>query len=243
MTGLSVQLYSVRDGLDDDTPGTLARLYELGFRAVEPYDILGDPALLARRLQDAGLSAPTAHASFLRFSLDEVLDAAERIGTATVILPSAPREAFVSRAGVRELADVVNSAAAVAARRGIGIGYHNHEFEFLARIGGVPAWEVFAGELDERVALELDLHWASVGGVDVFDLTRRFAGRIRFLHVNDEELGVEDGFASNPHDGDSSDVVTAMGDAVELVVLEVVEDGDVFPSLERNAQVFQEVAR
>lgn len=243
MTELSIQLYSVRGDLGDRTPETFARLRALGFRAVEPYDILTHPDLLAGRLKDAGLTAPTTHANFLRFGLDEVLAAAEKIGAETVILPSAPREAFGTREGVAELAAIVNAASAVAADRSIRIGYHNHEFEFLSRIDGAPAWEVFAEALEERIALEVDLHWASVGGADVFDLTRRFSDRIRFLHVNDEELGVEEGFASNPHDGDSADVVAGRGDAVELVVLEAVEDGDVFPSLERNVRRFREAVR
>ena len=46
---LSVQLYSVREPLADDLFGTLARLSEIGFSQVEPFDLLTDPAAPASR--------------------------------------------------------------------------------------------------------------------------------------------------------------------------------------------------
>ena len=55
---LSVQLYTVREALQEDLGGSLARIAEIGYTQVEPYnfpnvDGLGD-ALAA-----AGLTAPT----------------------------------------------------------------------------------------------------------------------------------------------------------------------------------------
>ena len=243
MTDLSVQLFSVRDALGDRTAETFARLHDLGYRDVEPYDIVSDPDGLHRLLSEAGLEAPSAHASFVRVAPEVVFDAARRIGVGTVILPSAERSLFGTREGVVELARVVNRASALAADRGLVVGYHNHEFEFTARVDGAPAWEVLVDALDERVVLQLDLHWASVGGADVFDLLHRYADRIRLLHVNDEPLGVERGFPPNPSDRGAVDAALAAAGAVERIVVEVVEQGDVFPSLARNTALFAGVAR
>ena len=46
---LSVQLYSVRDAVAADLPGSLARLAEIGLTRVEPFDLVSDPARAARR--------------------------------------------------------------------------------------------------------------------------------------------------------------------------------------------------
>lgn len=64
---LSVQLYSVRQPLDDDLDGTLARLAALGFDAVEPFNVLDGalgPALLRH-----GLEAPSGQGAGDQVSL------------------------------------------------------------------------------------------------------------------------------------------------------------------------------
>ncbi|GAB3597765.1 sugar phosphate isomerase/epimerase family protein [Microbacterium tumbae] len=242
MTGLSVQLYSVRDDLGERTPAALARLHALGYRDVEPYDIVSDPALLAGRLADAGLRAPTAHSSFLRREAPEILAAAQVVGVGTVIQPWVEPERFQSREGIASVASVVNGAAALAADRGVAVGYHNHDFEFAAIVDGRPAWEILVDELDAGVVLELDAYWASVGGADVFDLLRRYASRIRFLHVNDEPPEPDDPPTLGvPLVGRMDEVVAAGGEGIELAVVEVVVDGDPFAALARNTAYFQEV--
>ena len=48
MPALSIQLYSIRDAVAADLPGALARLAEIGFTRVEPFD-LSDPGRLRAR--------------------------------------------------------------------------------------------------------------------------------------------------------------------------------------------------
>ncbi|MEA2518898.1 MAG: hypothetical protein QOF49_978, partial [Chloroflexota bacterium] len=55
---LSVQLYSVRTALAGDLDGTLGRIAGLGYRRVEPFDLLGVAAGLRDGLRANGLSAP-----------------------------------------------------------------------------------------------------------------------------------------------------------------------------------------
>ena len=59
---ISVQLYTVRDAIADDLPGTMRRLAEIGFTQVEPYNFVALADDLARAFADTGLTAPTAHA-------------------------------------------------------------------------------------------------------------------------------------------------------------------------------------
>lgn len=70
---LAVQLFSLREDLDKDRPGTLARLAELGYRYVEPFgfgdwrtpaeDRLAKARALRADLDAAGLSVCSLHAS------------------------------------------------------------------------------------------------------------------------------------------------------------------------------------
>lgn len=231
---LGIQLYSVRDDIGpDDLETTLRRLAGYGFTHVEPYDILSDTEGLNRALDTAGLQAETAHAKITELDRDLVLDAAERLGIGTVIVPFVPPASIADRDGVLRLADAVNAVVPVAADRGIRLGYHNHDFEFAQTIDGVTAYDVLVDALDPAVVLELDTYWAATGGADVAALLGRLGDRVRFLHVK------EDG--TNPFD--VAELVGLAG-ALELPVVEVVvHEGDVFPLIERNAAFFSGLVR
>lgn len=54
---LSVQLYSVRRQLEEDLSGTVAKIAELGFTAVEPYNFAATAKELAVALSTHGLKA------------------------------------------------------------------------------------------------------------------------------------------------------------------------------------------
>jgi sugar phosphate isomerase/epimerase len=245
-SSLGIQLYSVRDDigpsrLDD----TLARLANLGFTHVEPYDILTDPHALAEALRRSGLTAVTAHADVTTLDQDAVFDAAELLGIETVIVPWVEKSAIADRAGVEKLADAVNAAANHAAERGIRIGYHNHDFEFAQRVDDVPVYELLVDLLDPAVVLELDAYWAGVGGADVFELIPRLGDRVRFLHVvRDREPGNDRPVLGVDATGRMDEVIALAAGSLELPIVEVVaHHGDVFPLVESNAAYFRELVR
>jgi sugar phosphate isomerase/epimerase len=238
---LGIQLYSVRDDIGPARlDGTLARLAGMGFTHAEPYDILSDPSGLAAALRRSGLRATTAHAAINRLDQAAVLDAAELLGIETVIVPMVDPKTIADRAGVEALAAAVNGAAALAAERGIRVGYHNHDFEFAQRVDGVPVYDLFVSLLDPAVVLELDVYWAGVGGADVFELLPRLGDRVRFLHVVQErEPGNERPVLGVDTAGRLGEIL-ALGTSVEMPVVEVVaHHSDVFPLVERNAAYFR----
>ncbi len=185
MTPLGVQLYSLREQLAEDRRDTLRRVADIGYRAVEPYDPLNDPAGLRALLDEYGLTACSTHAQVTGEQRDAILDAAGVIGLDTVIVPSIPAAEFADRAGLERAAERLNATAVRAAERGVRIGYHNHWWELEQRVDGRPALEVLADLLSPEVILEVDVYWAAVGGEDVPQLLGRLADRVRFLHVKD----------------------------------------------------------
>ena len=238
---LGVQLYSVREDLGADVLGdTLKRLAAMGFTHVEPYDILSGTDALRSAMRDAGLAARTAHANIVdpKLDRDAIVAAARQLGIDTVIVPWAEPDSIAKRAGVEALAAAINDAARFAARHGIRIGYHNHDFEFSTEIDGAPAYDLLVSLLDETVALEVDTYWASVGGADVFELLPRLGERVRFLHVKTEPPNPPDRIMRGPDISDRQAEVLALL-PVELPIVEaVVHEGDIFPVLARNAAFF-----
>ena len=76
----SVQLYSVRDAMERDLSGTIARLAGIGFTVVEPYAFAERTAELAAALTAAGVSAPSGHAAVIDAADPaRIFDAAEQL--------------------------------------------------------------------------------------------------------------------------------------------------------------------
>ncbi len=188
----AVQLYSVREELATGRMAVLRRLAAFGYGAVEPYDVGTDPEALRADLDAAGLAACAVHARVLDGDADALLRGTVTVGADTVIVPWAEPRRFADANGVAGLARDLNDAAARAADRGLRVGYHNHDFELSARIGGRTGLEALADALDEAVILEVDTYWAAVGGQDVPALLGRLGDRVRYLHVKDGPVTKDD---------------------------------------------------
>src|SRR5688572_6768933 len=94
---LSVQLYTVREALAEDLPGTLERLAALGFTQVEPYALTRYGAELGPALAATGLSAPTAHQHFVGTEdAEAVFATAAELGVGLVIDPRVDRARWES---------------------------------------------------------------------------------------------------------------------------------------------------
>lgn len=186
----SVQLYSVRDAMERDLSGTIARLADIGFTHVEPYAFAERTEELAAAFTAAGVSAPSGHAAVI--DADDparIFDAAERLGINAVIDPFVPSERWQSIDDAHRLAERVNELQTLAAARGLRFGYHNHQWEFANRVQGRPVYEHFVEHLNFDVILELDAFWSTVGGMDTPALLQSLGARVQFIHVKDGIIG------------------------------------------------------
>jgi sugar phosphate isomerase/epimerase len=237
----ALQLYTVRDQMAADRAGVLAQVAALGYGAVEPFDILSDPDGLRVDLDAAGLSACSVHAVPTGAEAESVVRAARTLGADTVIIPYLPPPRFADADSVQTTARELNELAAGLAGQGLRMGYHNHDFELASLVGGVPALEVLADQLDDAVLLEVDTYWAAVGGQDVAALLGRLGDRVRYLHVKDGPVVNRDDFmtavgagrmpvaeilAASPSarwhvvelDRCATDMMTAVGDSLAWLV-------------------------
>ncbi|HWM22489.1 MAG TPA: sugar phosphate isomerase/epimerase [Ilumatobacteraceae bacterium] len=190
---ISLQLYSVRNRLTEDPRATLEAVRSIGFRHVELFDFVDRADEYARLLSEVGLSAPTAHASFVdpeRVTLepDRIFDAAARVGAKTVIEPYVAPARWNDGSEIAMTADRLNELVPQAAAHDLTIGYHNHAHELEPRIDGKHALEYFADLLAPEVLLEVDLYWAAAGGADLVPLLQGLGDRVRFVHVKDGAL-------------------------------------------------------
>lgn len=217
----SVQLYTVRESLRDDLPGTLGRLADIGFRLVEPYDFMAFDSL-GESLASAGLTAPTTHAHVIGADAEPVFTAARRLGIGTVIEPFVDPQRWLSTEGVRAVAAELNAAAKVAAQHGVRVGYHNHAHELASLLDGRSALEVLTDDLDDAVILEVDTYWAAVGGQDPVQLLARLGQRVQALHIKDGPATPEpkDQVAVGGGSLPIWDIIAAAPDALPVIELD-----------------------
>ncbi|MDN5725807.1 MAG: sugar phosphate isomerase/epimerase [Propionibacteriales bacterium] len=185
MTTLAVQLYSVRDALTSDAPGTLATLAEMGYTHVEPYGVEEWVEPLAEAFSANGLAARSTHANPIDGDREAIFAACRRLGVTRLIQPSSPREMWTDAAAVSDFAGRMNELAVEAAAAGLELGYHNHEFEIESRLDGRVGLEFFVDQLDPSIQLQVDTYWAHVGGADVPALLGALGDRVTSIHIKD----------------------------------------------------------
>jgi sugar phosphate isomerase/epimerase len=228
----SVQLYTVRDAIAADLPGTLERVAGLGFRRVELYGFVERAGEYAELLPRFGLSAPTAHAHLVGADALPVFEAAKAIGIATVIDPMIDPSKWTTEEDVAASAVSLNQLAAEAATHGLTVGYHNHWWELETILDGTTALELFESQLDDEVVLEVDTYWSQVGGVPAVDLLERLGTRVQAIHVKDGAINRDNkqqvavGSGSMP----VLEILAAAPQALRVVELDDF-DGDVFGAL------------
>ncbi|MCV6825362.1 MULTISPECIES: sugar phosphate isomerase/epimerase family protein [Halocynthiibacter] len=196
----SFQLYSARDFTPwDDVFKTLS---ELGYTGVEGYGALyGDTDKVRAAMDATGLSMPTAHVGIddLESNLEKVVEIAGALGIKTIYAPYLMDNQRPSdKAGWQAFAARLAAAQEALAAHGIGFGWHNHDFEFVATADGAVPMEVIL-EAAPKIEWEADIAWIVRGGGDPIAWITKYADRISAIHVKDiapeGECTDEDGWA------------------------------------------------
>jgi sugar phosphate isomerase/epimerase len=202
-----IQLYTVREDLPKDTPGTLKQLHDIGFREVETAGF-GKYSVKEFRqlLDDAGLKCPSAHVNMNAADLGPVFEDVHTLGAhfatssslATGNMPRAPRPAPgtppaprpamgpLGLEGFTKLAAQMNDIAAKTKAAGLQYAYHNHNYEFEKMPDGSFGYDVLVNNTDhELVKFEIDCGWMCAGGADPIAYFKKYPGRFKMIHVKE----------------------------------------------------------
>ena len=232
----SLQLYTLRNAIQEDLPATVGRVAEIGFTQVEPYNFVATAKELGAALKENGLTAPSGHAPLLSQDQDEIFAAAKELGITTVIDPFIPADRWQSAEDVQATAARLNEAAKKGAGYGIRVGYHNHQWELESTIEGRTALEYFADLLDPEVVLEVDTYWVAVGGQDPVDILGKLGNRVKFIHIKDGPLTTDTKAQLPAGQGKVAvlDVIAA-AKSLEVGVVEFDDyDGDIFEGISQS---------
>jgi sugar phosphate isomerase/epimerase len=187
---VGIQLYTVRDLFQKDPVKTLGDIARIGYKEVEygggGYDAM-DHKLLRRTTDRLGLRAPSIHVPYeaLLGAFDKQVEMAKTLGADTIVLPYMV-DKYRTEAGWTEALPNINRFATDLRKAGLGFAYHNHDFEFTVKPGGVSLYERLLKATDPGlVKVELDLYWVGHAGEDVGAWIDRLGPRLYAYHVKD----------------------------------------------------------
>jgi sugar phosphate isomerase/epimerase len=195
---ISIQLFTLRDQLAIDFPGTIAALAEIGYTKVEHAGFVGRSVQDFKAVLDAnGIVSTSGHVlipqPFDAAAWGASLDNANTLGSTYIVHPFfginfGTGEVTRTTAPWQAFARDMNTAGRMAQDAGVKLGYHNHNWEFF-RLTDDPsrtAYDVLAAETDpDLVHLELDLFWVTRGARDPVDVIEENKGRVLQYHVKD----------------------------------------------------------
>ena len=187
LDAIGVQLYTVRNAMKTDLPGTIAKVAQIGYQEVEFAGYFDhSPKEIRSVLDQNNLSAPSAHIPYdvLDDKWPGVLEAAQVVGHKYIVCPWIDDE--VRKQGRwKEAAAKFNKAAEASKKAGIQFAYHNHHFEFVP-VEGKFAYDVLLEQTDPNlVQMEMDLCWMNIAGQDPIKYFERYPGRFPLVHVKD----------------------------------------------------------
>ena len=194
--GIGLQLYTIRDAMTKDVPGSLKMVSDIGFKYLELanygngkfYGFL--PEDFKKMVNDLGMEVISSHAMVNPKGItdDEAKKMSEdhaKLGAKYCMHPFIMDGDRSSLAGYRKMVADWNSVGRTMKENGVQFGYHNHNFEFDTIEGKVPYFDVILAELSEDLTMELDLFWTTKAGLNPVDIFKKYPGRFQLFHMKD----------------------------------------------------------
>src|SRR5450755_4065173 len=224
---IGVQLYTVRDAMQQDMDGTLAKVAAIGYKEVELAGFTMDdgkilyfthtPQDLKAALDHHGLTAVSTHVNFKSLNPEyfpKVIEVSKMLGHKYIVNPWIEDDIRKQPDGWKQAATAFNHAGEMSKKSGIQFAYHNHWFEWVPVDGKLP-YDILLQESDPNlVKMEMDLCWITIAGQDPVKYFDRYPGRFPLVHVKDmKKLPKVDASGSQDF-GDSLDDMTEVGSGV-----------------------------
>jgi sugar phosphate isomerase/epimerase len=195
---LGFQVWTVKDMLVKDFPGTLKMIANLGYQSVEMcsppgYESSGFGPLMKMKapemkkiINDAGLIFSSTHYGMdeLRNHLDERIEFTLESGQKQMILSSFGLPEKATLGDWQKAADELNNMGIKTKKAGIQMGFHNHHGEF-GTIDGTLIYDALMKQFDpEYVKMQFQVAVISIG-YKASTYFKKYPGRFISAHLAD----------------------------------------------------------
>jgi len=195
-TGVGLQLYSIRDAMAKDVPGSLQKVSDLGYKFLEMAGYSDGkfygyaPEEFKKMANDLGMEVLSSHtmveAEGITIDNAKIMaDAHAELGVKYCVQPWV-NEPDRNIESYKKMIGDWNEVGKIMKDVGIQFAYHNHNFEFLNMDGVVPYYDLFLPEMDaDLITMEIDLYWVTKAGQDPVEMFNKYPGRFQLFHLKD----------------------------------------------------------
>lgn len=183
----ALQLYSVRDDLENSFYDTLKKVKEFGYDGVEFAGLYNHSADEIKKMcEELQLIPISAHVPFDQLMSDlSLIEVYAQIGCKYIAIPYLTEE---YRPGHEKFMEFVKGAKLISKKAkefNIQLCYHNHDFEFEKVNGEYGLDLIYKAISPELLSTELDTCWVNVGGENPAEYIRKYNQRIEIVHLKD----------------------------------------------------------
>jgi len=187
---VGLELYSVRDALAKDLPGTVTAVAKLGYEVVEfysPYFAWTPQAAkdVRKLMDDLGIRCLSTHnspAAIAPEGIQKAIELNQILGSRDIIVASAGKVVDID--GWKAFGARLNEAAEKLKPAGMFTGFHNHATEWRP-IAGQRPMDVLAASTTKDVILQLDIGTCVEAGADPVAWIKAHPGRTKSVHCKD----------------------------------------------------------
>jgi len=202
---IGLQIYSVRQAINQDLEGTLARLAEMGYNSIEHagysdgliYNL--DPSQFKSLVESLGMKLISGHVGIdpgsSKDKWEKIITDNAKAGLQYMVAPSVGASHRDSQESLKKTTAAFNQIGELCRKHGMKFGYHNHAFEFQEVEGKRLYDTILDGTDPDLVAMEMDLYWTYRGNSDPLTYFEKYPGRFELWHVKDMEESEEQFFA------------------------------------------------
>ncbi len=182
------QLYSARQAVQKDMAEVFRQLKALGYDGVEFAGFFGKTAdEISALLKETGLEGVSSHVPLSDIEKDPfgVVAYHAAVGCKYIAVPYLDDRRRPGAPDFARVIRLITRFGALCKEAGIGLLYHNHDFEFV-RLSGQYGLDFLYDAVDEKLLqTELDVCWVKYAGEDPVDYLRKYAGRAPVVHMKD----------------------------------------------------------
>jgi sugar phosphate isomerase/epimerase len=225
---IGLQLYSLRNQIPKDVPGSLSQIKSWGIKEIEGGDTYGlsmDDFNALCKQNDLKIVSIGAAFDELDNDAAAVVVKAKKFGAMYVMCSSIPHNGNnFTIVDTEKAIAVFEKAGKVLAAEGLSLCYHPHGYEFRKH-ESETLFDLMVRRLDPAyVNFEMDVFWIKHPGQDPVALLKKYPNRFPLMHLKDRKHGTEGN--QNGNADVESNVVLGSGDVgLEAVMKEARKAG------------------
>jgi sugar phosphate isomerase/epimerase len=197
---IGLQLYSLREMMGQNPEETLKLIATMGYKELETASYDGDkiygytPKDFRALVEGLGMKVTSCHigqswdpareAEIMAW-WEKAFEDHKALGCKYIIVPSARYGDTLE--SLKATCDYWNRLGAIAKKKGLTFGYHNHAHEFQ-KIEDQIAYDYMLQNTGNDVVFEMDVYWVTQGGYNPVDYLQKYAGRFPLLHIKDDSI-------------------------------------------------------